>query len=93
MFLEIMLAIIGIATVVAVLSSSEIFGWINNNKSNSSRYADIVRKKLDNGNYKVVAGIFNQSKYKTAGSTWEASQLSDELKKKFGSRSVITINY
>lgn len=92
MILEILAAILLASVVADLLSWSDVNGWMTTQEA--AHVGELVKSKLGNGNYKIVAGVFNAGGVKIATKDWEAVELDDEIKSKFGwfkSRAVVKI--
>jgi hypothetical protein len=75
---------------LAKLAFDAIRNWFNGaiDRHPDADTATLVRKKLKDGNYRVVGGIFNGKK-ELESQTWEAKELDDELKAEFGHKNKI----
>ena len=91
MVFEILIALLLAGAVVACLPWSEISSWLTSRKNSVSDYAEIIKERLSNGNYKVIAGVFNKHGVKTSAQTWEAKDLDTELESKFGGSNLIRV--
>lgn len=88
---SLLFAILALAAVTA-LAYKTITSWIDDNKTDVSSYATLVKERLDNGNYKVVSGIFDDSGELEVGNGWEAEELDDELEREFNEAETVYIN-
>lgn len=79
------------AAIIAVACWDDIIEWFKDNKIKSSDYGEMIKQKMDNGNYKVVSGVFSANGTKRTEKVWEAEKLDNELEQRFGSRSKIRI--
>jgi uncharacterized membrane protein YkvA (DUF1232 family) len=94
----ILLAVRSIAGIVAVsatvalvvIAFDEIKKWIDSSvaKHPDADTAEIIREKLENGKYRIVAGVFKNN-VKLETQEWEAEKLDDELEAKFGEKDKI----
>lgn len=75
-----------VALFVGGLALAVIFDWFEDNKTPTSSHGELIKRKLANGDYKVVAGIFDKRGVRTASETWETNELDDELKDYFGDK-------
>ncbi len=80
--------VIGVIAVFcgAALALSEVLDWLDDNKTAASDYGELVKERLESGDYRVVAGIFNHRGVCTASQAWEADELEDDLREQFGRR-------
>jgi hypothetical protein len=86
-------AAIAIASAIglaAALSYSAVQDWIRQ-KSVSDGYVDLIREKLANGHYTVVAGAFSSGGSTVARKTWANVKIDDTLKSRFGDKNAIRI--
>lgn len=70
---------------VGSLALATINKWINSKKKDNSSYAKLVKQELDNGNYKVVAGIFDRNGNRQSSEGWKTSKIESDLEQVFGS--------
>lgn len=92
MILELLFALLIAGAVLAVLAWDEVSNWLNANTDSYSQYGELIKERLANGNYKVVAGVFNKHKNKTATNSWEAEELDSELESKFNRKNRIRLD-
>jgi hypothetical protein len=86
----ILLALLVGATLLAILSWSDISSWFHTNTTRVSQYGEIIKERLASGNYKVVAGIFDKRNNRTANTTWTAREIDESLRNKFtGSNQIV----
>jgi len=78
---------------VASIAYDIINDWLQQHRTVSSSHAELIREKLDNGDYRVVAGVFDKRGTRTAQQSWEGSSLDDDLQRKFGNRDVIRVEF
>jgi len=69
-------------TVIAVVAWSTIRNWVWGHKVPQGT-GQIVQKKMANGEYVVVAGVFSRTGAKVATETWRAKQLDSDLQREF----------
>jgi hypothetical protein len=50
---------------------------------------ELLRRKLKNGEYRVVANVFNSSYRRLESQTWEGKELDGELQSEFGQKNEI----
>jgi len=64
--------------------------WINRSRNRypDADTAELIRKKLENGNYHVVAGIFENGE-ELETQEWEVDKDDDDLKEEFGQKNKI----
>lgn len=89
--LAIIAAVAG-GTVLAVVAWSTVRDWVWGHKVPQGT-GEIVKKKLTNGEYVVVAGVFSRTGTRIASQTWKARQLDSELESQFargGGKIVVT---
>jgi hypothetical protein len=92
MILEILFALFFAGVVAELLSWNDVNGWMTT--QDAAHVGELVKSRLDNGNYKIVAGVFNAGGVKIATKDWEAVELDDEIKskfKRFKNRAVVKI--
>ena len=70
------------ATVVSVLTWSAVEDWIQAHKVDSG-FAQIVRNRMANGNFRVVTGVFDSTGDLKSSEAWEAIELDTELQGRF----------
>jgi len=91
MILELLAVLLFAGLVVACLTWDTLMSWFASNKSSISDYGEIVAEKLNNGNYSVVAGVFDKRRKNLSQQTWEASELDSELSSRLGGRSRLRV--
>ncbi len=57
--------------------------WYANNITEGSSYGKLIKEQLDSGNYKIVAGVFDESGELQAEKTWEDEELDDAVLARF----------
>ena len=98
------LLLLGLGILLVVfLTWNDIKNWFNQNKTPDKREIyKLVRENLDNGNCKIYAGIFRKKAIPIPilfkdkllkQNVWEAEDLDEELKEKFGRKKEIIITY
>ncbi len=75
---------------LVALSYSAVQAWIKQ-KSVAHGYVDVIREKLENGHYTVIAGAFSPAGSRVAGKTWTNVKIDDALRSQFGEKNVIRI--
>jgi hypothetical protein len=78
------------ALLVASIALSAINDWFSANTDELSDYGEIVRTKVREGEYRVVAGVFNHKQNRTAQCEWEGD-IDEELKAAFGTKNSIRV--
>jgi hypothetical protein len=68
------------------LALATVLGWIDDNKSIGSCYGELIKQRLSDGRYRVVAGVFNRSDQRTAYETWETDEIDEDLEDYFDGR-------
>lgn len=63
----------------ATLAFSVISDWIGGNTDQNSETAALLKERLDSGNYKIIAGIFNRQGTMTATQAWEVDECDEQL--------------
>jgi hypothetical protein len=82
----------GIATYFVVrLALSQVLGWFELNKTDSSKYGELIKEYLASGKYRIVAGIFDKRGIQTATNVWETAELEDDLAQYFGNRNRVRV--
>ncbi|QMW05437.1 hypothetical protein [Spirosoma foliorum] len=93
MLIETLIALLFAGAVITLLVWNDIYTWLNGNQVSEAKYAEIIKEKLDNGNYKVVAGVFTKKGATLATKAWETKELDKDLQSKFGWNDKIKITY
>jgi hypothetical protein len=75
--------ILGLGT-IACLSLNVIRGWLRNRAA--TRYGDLIKHELENGNVEIIAIGLTASGTQTGQKTWTAKSLDPELAATFGYR-------
>jgi len=75
---------------LVVLSYSAVQEWIKQ-KAVTNGYVDLIKEKLENGHYTVIAGAFSPTGTAVAGRTWTNIRIDDSLRSQFGERNAIRI--
>lgn len=75
---------------IAILSWSQVDVFVSSNSVRSGT-AKIIKRKLDSGEYAVVAGVFDSRGSRIAEESWKASTIDNQLQSRFGNRDEITI--
>lgn len=91
MVLLLLALLVGVA-LIAVLSWTDISGWLRSNSTSVSQYGEIIKEKLSTGNYRVVAGVFNKASLRTANATWTAKELDGTLRDRFRQTNRIVVD-
>jgi hypothetical protein len=73
--------LLGLGT-IACLSLSAIRGWLRNRAA--TRYGDLIKHELQNGNVEIVAIGLTAGGSQTGQKTWTAKSLDPELAAAFG---------
>jgi hypothetical protein len=81
------------ALFVATLALGEVFGWFEENTAVDSEYGALIKERLANGNYRVVAGIFDKRDVQTAVNEWETEELDEDLEEYFGPYDHIKVEF
>lgn len=82
----------GIAALFVVsLALGEVLGWFDDNTTVSTQYGELIKERLANGNYRVVAGVFDKRGVRTAKNAWETEELDEDLEEYFGHRNRIRV--
>ena len=84
-------AAIAAAFVVAIVWD-DILEWMQGEKVKDSAYGMLIKERLDNGNYRVVGGVFSKSGKVRAEQAWESDELDDDLEEMFGSKKKIRVS-
>ena len=83
------IAIVGIF--ITGLTWNIISEWFSRNTTADTSYGELIKQKLKNGHYKIIAGVFNKHHLQTATHTWETDELGDDVKKVFGKSNHIRV--
>jgi hypothetical protein len=86
-------AIAGVIFLVKITYDA-IKKWLANAKDRhpNAQTAELVRKKLSDGKFSVVSGVFDNRGNQLETQTWEGKEMDPELKKKFGMRKKIVLD-
>jgi hypothetical protein len=77
---------------LACITWQAIQSWIQARKQQQMvRWVELLKQELANNRVKVIANAFDDRGCIVATEAWDADQLDDETKKKFGNQSKITI--
>lgn len=78
---------------LGMLCLEDIWGWFNDNKQvGADEIGIILKEKLRNGNYKVVAGIFkNRTREIQVNNAWETEELDKSLEDLFDRKNEVII--
>lgn len=76
---------------VAGLTLGAIFGWFDENTQPTSSHGELIKKRLRDGNYKIVAGVFNKRGVRTAETAWETDELDSDLAEYFDGRNRVRV--
>ena len=76
----------------AMLSWDTIRAWIKERTSAKTAYAEVIRTALSNGQYRVVAGVFDRTDNRIAVTTWDKAKLDAETRQRFGHQDRIRIS-
>jgi len=79
------------ALFVGGLALAVVFDWFEENRTPTTSHGELIKEKLANGDYRVVAGVFDRRGVRTAAQAWETDELDDDLKEYFGSRNRVRI--
>jgi len=77
------------ALFVAVIAFSAINEFFDANVTDDSRYIQLVKERIDNGNVKVIAGVFDANEKIMATQSWEGEKLDDELEAVFNGQEYV----
>ena len=96
MILEWLIVAAIFGTIIYLLKWNTVKKWITSHRMRPSDTVKICMKKLQSGEYKVVAGIFPNAKNINRGSLtestyWECQTMDEELVSKFNGEQEITI--
>ncbi|MCL1991966.1 MAG: hypothetical protein FWG66_03350 [Spirochaetes bacterium] len=89
------LGLLGVAAVVGVIflakiTYDKINAYLDKAKENpNADFAELIKQRLDSGNYRVVANIFNNKEEMLDTQTWEGKNLDDALHAEFGGQNKI----
>lgn len=89
MFWWILMAIAGVTLVELALSTIE--RWFDAHTLDESSYGELIRERLDSGDYKVISGVFDERGTQTASETWVAQNLDDDIQDLFGPHDCIRV--
>ncbi len=83
MFWSILLGIAVTLLWIACLTWKILENWTTENVINDSSCIAIIKERLANGDYKVVAGVFDQREELQTASGWKTEELENELEEEF----------
>lgn len=69
--------------IIAMLTWLMVRNWLSSHKNSNSDYGTLIKKRINNGDVRVVANVFSKHGTKRASQTWDAEEIDDELKRKF----------
>jgi F0F1-type ATP synthase assembly protein I len=72
------------ALLVGGLALASVLGWFNDNVTDTSEYGELIKTQLKNGDYRIVAGVFDTRGHRTATQEFQTDELDDDLKDYFG---------
>jgi hypothetical protein len=76
---------VAIAALLAVaLTLSVVFDWFGENVVSDTTHGELIRERLRNGNFRVVAGVFNTRGEVTSAQEWETERIDSDLAGYFG---------
>jgi len=75
------------------LAWSAISNWIERNRTPSSHCAELIRERLKDGRYRVVAGIFDGARHQETSQAWVVDKIDDDLERQFGGRDRAVIKF
>jgi len=78
--------------VAGAIAYAMIENWLASEWTSTTSHAELIKEELDNGQYRVIAGVFDNSGARTASQAWEADELDAELEEQFGSHRKILIH-
>jgi hypothetical protein len=87
--ISIILIVTGVMS-AAALTWRTIKSWIEAHKVPSG-YAEVLRERLANGKYRVVAGVFDQRGTQVARREWVKTKIDSDLTTRFGNSDAIRI--
>lgn len=83
--------LIGLLFLGGALALRVLLDWMTSKKVAVSDYGELIKSKLRNGNYKVVAGVFSSSGVLRDKQMYETEELDDDLKRQFGYRDKVRV--
>lgn len=79
------------AVTVAELAWSTISNWLQGNRVQAGDCGTLIRQKLENGNFRVVGGVFGANRSQHNQAVWECTDMDSELKHRFSGKDEITV--
>lgn len=76
---------------VAAISWESISNWLFGTTRVGADHALLIKRHLENGNFAVVAGVFDHSDNVLDTMTWEGESLDEDLASRFGARQEIVL--
>lgn len=73
------------------LAWSTVSDWLSSRKAAIGDVGSLVKEHLENGGYRVVGGVFSDSGQLRQQTTWECTELDDELRRRLSGRSELKI--
>ncbi|GHV85526.1 hypothetical protein AGMMS50230_11340 [Spirochaetia bacterium] len=92
-----MLTAFAIASTVVYLAEityDAIMSWVDSarNRHPDAKICQLIKEKLDSGNFRIVTGIFDSEGEELESNTWEGEELDPELKAEFGRKKKLVYN-
>ena len=84
-------ALLAAGAAALIVSWDDIYNWLFVHKTNINDYAELIKQKMNDGNVKIVAGVFTRNNVKIASEEFVAESLDEELKKLFGNKDKVRI--
>ncbi|AJY69777.1 hypothetical protein [Geobacter anodireducens] len=76
---------------VFTLAWHMVNAWFGGHKVSTRDVGRLFQKRLANGEFRVVGGVFSASGQVRQQVTWECSELDDELRRRLSGRSELTV--
>lgn len=73
------------------LAWTTVTDWLTSRKVAVGDVGKLVKQQLDSGSYRVVGGVFSASGQVRQQTTWECTELDEELRRRLYGRSELTI--
>jgi hypothetical protein len=82
-----------VAVLVAAIITWELISeWLMVAKSKGT-WAKIIKDRLENGDFVVVAGVFDEADNLIEETSWRAKELDEDIRKKFAGHNLHTIRF
>ena len=74
----------------ATIAYEAVKYFLESNITDNSKYIQLIRQKIESGNVRVIAGVFDNHNNQTAQQAWEGESLDSELESVFNGNDRVT---